>query len=129
MAERDLIFPAGRPALYAKHRYSAAVRSGDLLHVSGQVGAREDGSPEPDFALQTDRAFDNLIAVLEAAHCGLADIEDLTTFHTDPEARFAVVLAAKARFFPEPLDSGRTAVGVTRQACFDFETKVSARIP
>ena len=129
MAERDLIFPAGRQALYAKHRYSAAVRSGDLLHVSGQVCAREDGSPEPDFALRTDRAFDNLIAVLEAANCGLADIEDLTTFHTDPEARFAVVLAAKARFFPEPPYRGGTAVGVTRLSGFDFETKVFARIP
>ena len=129
MAERDLIFPAGRQALYEKHRYSTAVRLGDLIHVSGQVGACEDGSPEPDFALQTDRAFNNLIAVLEAAHCGLADIEDLTTFHTDPEARFAVVLAAKARFFPEPPYRGGTAVGVTRLSGFDFETKVFARIP
>ena len=47
MAKRDAVFPAGRQALYEKNRYSAAIRSGDLLFVSGQVGSREDGSPEP----------------------------------------------------------------------------------
>ena len=45
MPQREAIFPAGRHALYQAHRYSAAIRSGDLLFVSGQVGSREDGSP------------------------------------------------------------------------------------
>jgi enamine deaminase RidA (YjgF/YER057c/UK114 family) len=45
MTKRDAIFPAGRQALYEINRYSAAIRSGDLLFVSGQVGSREDGRP------------------------------------------------------------------------------------
>ena len=45
MTNRDAVFPAGRQALYEINRYSAAIRSGDLLFVSGQVGSREDGSP------------------------------------------------------------------------------------
>lgn len=49
MVERTAVFPAGRHSLYAEHRYSAAIRSGDLLFVSGQVGCREDGTPEPVF--------------------------------------------------------------------------------
>ncbi len=49
MTQRQAIFPTDRHALYDAHRYSAAIRSGDLLFVSGQVGSREDGSPEPDF--------------------------------------------------------------------------------
>ncbi|HYP12767.1 MAG TPA: hypothetical protein VEQ63_02495 [Bryobacteraceae bacterium] len=49
MTKRDAIFPASRHALYDVHRYSPAIRSGDLLFVSGQVGSREDGSPEPVF--------------------------------------------------------------------------------
>ena len=44
MVERTAVFPAGRHSLYAEHRYSAAIRSGDLLFVSGQVGSREDGT-------------------------------------------------------------------------------------
>ena len=67
MPKRDIIFPANRHALYEEHGYSAAVRSGDLLFVSGQVGSREDGSPEPDFRAQAELAFGNLKAVLAAA--------------------------------------------------------------
>ena len=95
MSNRDAIFPAGRQALYDLNRYSAAIRSGDLLFVSGQVGSRPDGSPEPDFAAQVQLAFDNLAAVLAAADCTIDDIVDVTTFHTDPEAQFEAVLAVK----------------------------------
>lgn len=35
---------------FKKHGYSAGIRSGDLLFVSGQVGSREDANPEPYFA-------------------------------------------------------------------------------
>jgi enamine deaminase RidA (YjgF/YER057c/UK114 family) len=57
---RDAVFPEGRQALNETNRYSAAIRSGDLLFISGQVGSREDGSAEPDFAKQVQLAFDNL---------------------------------------------------------------------
>ena len=45
---RDVVSPAGRHALYELHRYSPAIRSNGFLFVSGQVGSRPDGSPEPD---------------------------------------------------------------------------------
>ena len=54
MSKREAIFPANRHALYEEHGYSAAIRSGDLLFVSGQVGSLADGSPEPDFARQVE---------------------------------------------------------------------------
>jgi len=47
MIQREPVFPANRHALYEAHGYSAAIRSGDLLFVSGQVGSRADGTPEP----------------------------------------------------------------------------------
>lgn len=129
MAERQAVFPAGRQDLYEKHAYSAAIRSGDLLFVSGQVGSRSDGSPEPDFAAQVRLAFANLVATLEAGGCGLDDIVDVTSFHTDPEAQLDTVLAIKSEFFPAPPYPNWTAVGVTWLAGFDFEIKVIARIP
>lgn len=54
MVERTAVFPAGRHSLYAEHRYSAAIRSGDLLFVSGQVGSREDGTQNPIFSNKSD---------------------------------------------------------------------------
>ncbi|WP_075291507.1 RidA family protein [Pararhizobium arenae] len=129
MSKRKAIFPAGRHALYDVHRYSAAVQSGELLFVSGQVGSREDGSPEPDFAAQVQRAFDNLEATLKAAGATFDDIIDVTTFHTDPEKQFETVLAVKDRIFPEAPYPSWTAIGVNWLAGFDFEIKVIARIP
>jgi enamine deaminase RidA (YjgF/YER057c/UK114 family) len=60
MTARQAIFPAGRQALYEKNRYSPAIASNGFLFVSGQVGSREDGSPEPDLEAQVRRA-DSLI--------------------------------------------------------------------
>ena len=129
MTKRDAIFPAGRQDLYQKHGYSAAIRSGDLLFVSGQVGSRSDGSAEPDFERQVTLAFENLKNTLAAAGCTLDDIVDLTTFHTDPENQFQTIMAVKERMFPSPPYPNWTAVGVTWLAGFDFEVKVIARIP
>jgi len=129
MTKRQAIFPEGRHALYEKHGYSAAVRSGELLFVSGQVGSRTDGSPEPDFEAQVRLAFNNLIAVLEAAGATLDDIIDVTTFHTDPQAQLEAVMKVKAEFLGEPPYPTWTAVGVNWLAGFDFEIKVIARIP
>ncbi|EGU0781523.1 RidA family protein [Escherichia coli] len=129
MVERTAVFPASRHSLYAEHRYSAAIRSGDLLFVSGQVGSREDGTPEPDFQQQVRLAFDNLHATLAAAGCTFDDIIDVTSFHTDPEKQFEDIMTVKNEIFIAPPYPNWTAVGVTWLAGFDFEIKVIARIP
>lgn len=129
MTRREAIFPADRHALYTAHRYSAAIKSGDLLFVSGQVGSRSDGSPEPDFEHQVQLAFDNLAATLQAGGCGLEDVVDVITFHTDPENQFDSFMAVKNRVIGASPYPNWTAVGVTWLAGFDFEIKVIARIP
>ncbi|MFD1482941.1 RidA family protein [Paracoccus nototheniae] len=131
MTQRHAIFPEGstRHALYDAHGYSPAVRAGDLLFVSGQVGSREDGSPEGTYLAQVERAFANLQAVLVAAGCTFDDIIDVSTFHTDPEAQFDDLMSVKQRYFPKAPFPTWTAVGVTWLAGFDFEIKVVARIP
>ena len=129
MPDRQAVFPAGRHALYAQHGYSAAIRSGDLLFVSGQVGTRTDGSRVEDLEGEITQAFENLRAVLAAAGCTLDDIVDVTTFHVDPEAQFETVMAVKPKYFPGPEYPNWTAVGVTWLAGFRFEIKAIARIP
>ncbi len=129
MTKPEAVFPEGRHELYTKHRYSAAIQSGDLLFVSGQVGSRTDGSPEPGFAKQVELAFTNLTAVLAAAGCTFDDIVDVATFHTDPETQFETVMAVRHKFFPADPYPNWTALGVNWLAGFDFEIKVIARIP
>lgn len=123
------VFPADRHALYEAHGYSAAIRSGDMLFVSGQVGSRPDGTPEPDFEAQVRRAFANLEATLTAAGCTFADLVDVTSFHTDPEKQFETIMKVKSEIFPAQPYPNWTAIGVNWLAGFDFEIKVIARIP
>ncbi|WP_426230137.1 RidA family protein [Pararhizobium sp. DWP3-4] len=129
MTQRQAIFPPNRHALYEAHGYSAAIRSGDLLFVSGQVGSRADGTPEPDFEQQVRLAFENLEATLGAAGCTFDDIVDVTSFHTDPENQFPTIMTVKQQVFSQPPYPNWTAIGVNWLAGFDFEIKVIARIP
>jgi 2-iminobutanoate/2-iminopropanoate deaminase len=65
--------------------YSQAIRSGDLVFLSGQVpidpqtGELVDG----DIAAQTERVLDNLAAVLAAAGCEFADVLKTTIYLVD----------------------------------------------
>ncbi|MCC2974223.1 RidA family protein [Massilia sp. IC2-476] len=129
MQVRDVVFPAGRQALYEKNRYSPAVRSGGFLFVSGQVGSREDGSPEPELEAQVRRAFANLNAVLAAADCSFADVVDVTVFIVDPESKFERIWSVAQEYWGEAPYPNVTAVGVTWLYGFQFEIKVVAKLP
>ncbi len=129
MRTRQAIFPKHPHALYKEHGYSPAILSGDLLFVSGMVGAREDGTPEPDLKAQVQLAFDNLHGVLEAAGCTFEDVVDVTMFLIDPEASMGLMIEAMRKAFPREPFPNVTAVGVNWLAGFQFEIKVIARVP
>lgn len=129
MASRTVVSSPTPQALYETYRYSPAVRSGDLLFVSGQVGARPDGSPEPDVAAQAQLAYDNLNGVLKAAGASFADVLDVTLFMVDPDTTFETIWPVHLRNWGEPPHPSLTAVGVTWLAGFQFEIKAIARIP
>jgi len=128
MAERDAVFPPEPHALYEAHRYSPAIRSNGFLFVSGQVGARIDGSPEPDLAAQVQLAFDNLNAILKAAGSSFEDVVDVTLFMIDPDTHFETIFPVLGANWGEKPYPNITAVGVTWLAGFTFEIKVIARI-
>jgi enamine deaminase RidA (YjgF/YER057c/UK114 family) len=129
MSARQAIFPKHPHALYKEHGYSPAILSEGLLFISGTVGAREDGTPEPDLAAQIQLAFDNLKGVLEAAGCTFEDVVDVTMFLLDPEASMALMIGAMRKAFPVEPFPNVTAAGVTWLAGFQFEIKVIARVP
>lgn len=129
MAKRDVVFPPGRQALYDKNRYSPAIRSNGFLFVSGQVGSRPDGSPEPDLEAQVRLAFDNLNAILSAAGCTFDDVVDVTVFIVDPEKNFETGFRVLQDYLGSAPHPTLTGVGVTWLYGFQFEIKVIAKLP
>ena len=126
---RDVVFPAERHDLYELHRYSPAIRSNGFLFVSGQVGSRKDGSPEPDLKDQVRLAFANLNAILAQAGSSFDDVVDTTIFMVDPQAKFETIWEVAADYWGEAPYPTVTAIGVTWLSGFDFEIKVIAKLP
>ena len=129
MTSRDAVFPPKPHALYDLHRYSPAIRANGLLFVSGQVGARADGSPEPDLDAQVRLAFESLNAILTAAGCSFRDVIDVTVFMVDPATHFERAWAVAADYWGDAPYPTATAVGVTWLSGFQFEIKVVAQLP
>ena len=91
--------------------YSQAVRVGDTVYLSGQIGLDPaSGHLVEGIDAQVLRVFENLKAVTEAAGGSLADVVKLNVFLTDL-ANFAKVNEAMARYFSQPFPA-RAAVGV-----------------
>lgn len=91
--------------------YSQAVRVGDTVYLSGQIGLDPKTMTMVDgIDAQIERVFGNLQAVAKAAGGSLADTVKLNVFLTDL-ANFAKVNETMARYFSEPYPA-RAAIGV-----------------
>jgi reactive intermediate/imine deaminase len=91
--------------------YSQALRCGDTIYLSGQIGL-DPATMQlvAGFDAQLKRVFDNLQAVAQAAGASLDDAAKLTIYLTDL-AHFAQVNAVMAGYFSQPYPA-RAAVGV-----------------
>ncbi len=91
--------------------YSQAVRAGDTVYLSGQIGLDpETMTLVEGIDAQIIRVLDNLQAVARAAGGDLGDLVRVTVYLTDL-AHFAKVNEAMARYFSAPFPA-RAAVGV-----------------
>ena len=91
--------------------YSQAVRCGDTVYLSGQIGLDPATMQLAEgIDAQVKRVFDNLQAVAAAAGGSLADAVKLTVYLTDL-AHFARVNETMATYFKQPYPA-RAAVGV-----------------
>jgi reactive intermediate/imine deaminase len=99
----------GAPA--AIGTYSQAVRTGDTVYLSGQIGLDPETMQMAEgIDAQTHRVFRNLSAVADAAGMSLNDAVRMTVYLTDL-AHFARVNEIMAQYVREPYPA-RAAVGV-----------------
>lgn len=107
MAEKQPVFPAG--ALKPIGPYTPAIRSGDFVFASGQIGVDPaTGSfPEGGVAAQAEQMFKNLKTLLEGAGASFDQVVKTTLFLTDMND-FAAVNEIYARHFNEPFPARST---------------------
>lgn len=93
--------------------YSQAIRSGNLVFLSGQIplDPQTMAIVDGDFAARARQVFRNLGAVAEAAGGSLDHVVKLTVYLTDLD-NFAAVNSVMAEFFDEPYPA-RAALGVS----------------
>lgn len=106
---KQIIHTDGAPA--AIGTYSQAVKVGDTVYLSGQIGLDPVSMQMVEgIEAQIHRVFTNLKAVTEAAGGSMADIVKLNVFLTDL-SNFALVNTIMAEYFTQPYPA-RAAVGV-----------------
>ena len=117
-----------RDAPAAIGTYSQAVRSGDTVYLSGQIGLDPATMQLVEgIDAQTHRVFRNLAAVADAAGLGLDHAVRMTVYLTDL-AHFARVNEIMAQYLREPYPA-RAAVGVAglpRGALVEVDAILSA---
>jgi reactive intermediate/imine deaminase len=91
--------------------YSQAVRAGNTVYLSGQLGLiPETMELEVDVEAQTDRMFSNLREVVIASGGTLANIVKINIYLTEM-SNFAIINATMTKYFSKPYPA-RAAVGV-----------------
>jgi 2-iminobutanoate/2-iminopropanoate deaminase len=80
-----------------------------VLHLSGQVGIRPDGTTSLDFAEQCDQALVNLRAVLNAAAMTPEHVAKLTCFVVGPQP-LAALYDARRRHLPNVAPASTTLI-------------------
>jgi reactive intermediate/imine deaminase len=107
---KQAIHSDGAPA--AIGTYSQAIRTGDLVFLSGQIPLDPITAEvvDGDFEVRARQVFDNLKAVAEAAGGDLNQVVKLTIFLTDL-GDFASVNSVMEDYFEQPYPA-RAAVGV-----------------
>lgn len=106
---KQIIQTQGAPA--AIGTYSQAVKVGNTVYLSGQIGLDPASMQMVEgIEAQVHRVFSNLKAVTEAAGGNMSDIVKLNIFLTDL-SHFALVNTIMAEYFSQPYPA-RAAVGV-----------------
>ena len=103
--------------------YSQAIRTGDTVYLSGQIGLDPETMQMAEgIEAQADRVFQNLRAVAEAAGGRLDDLVKLTVYLTDL-VHFPRINEIMVGYFNKPYPA-RAAVGVAglpRNAMVEIE--------
>ena len=112
---REVVVPPGGTA---GRTFSPAIRTGNLLFVTGQLGAGA------DIGSQTTAALESIKRIVEAGGTTMANVVNCTMFITDV-ADYAGMNDAWRPFFPEGSLPSRTTVQIAKLLRPDAKVEIS----
>jgi enamine deaminase RidA (YjgF/YER057c/UK114 family) len=120
------VVPAHLQEAYDGYCFAPAVRVGNDLHLSGQIGFDATGAVPEDYATQVSNIFDHMAMVLAEAGASLADVFSLTSYHVgDLAAQMPAFIRIQAERLGKPHPAW-TAIGTTALAFPGALIEVSA---
>lgn len=101
----------GKPTVNGQRLpFSSAVRAGNTLYLSGQIGITSDGKLPPAFDAQARQAMDNIGGVLKAQGLGWGDVTKCTVM-LDDMANWPAFNKVYVTYFPDGNFPARSAFG------------------
>jgi enamine deaminase RidA (YjgF/YER057c/UK114 family) len=94
-----------------KYGYNDAVIAGDTIYLSGMVAGQAPG--ETSLVPAYERVYRRAEAILKRAGASLADVVDVTSFHTDIKAEIDALSEVQKRLLGSPPPAW-TAIDVDR---------------
>jgi len=111
MPDRKAIVPQGYEVQYEDWKLAPAIRVGNTLYCSGQIGIGQDGALPEGAEAQLVNAFEHVKSVLEAAGAGFRDVVEITSFHVGLLDQLETFSRVRDRYLHEPYPA-QTAIGV-----------------
>ena len=108
--------------------FSDAVRVGDILYLSGQIGIGPDGKLPDGIEVQAKQAMANIGTVLKRAGLGYADVFHCTAFLSDM-SNWPAFNKVYVPYFPAGRLPARSAIGangLARGALLEIECQAYA---
>ena len=101
----------GEPVLNGQRLpFSSAVRAGDTVYLSGEIGRRADGTLPDGIEAQARQTMDNIGAALKSAGLGWGDVVKCTVM-LDDMADWPAFNQVYATYFPDGEFPARSAFG------------------
>ena len=110
-AQRAPVEYIGEPALNGQRLpFSSAVRVGDMLYLSGDIGVRPDGTLPEGIEAQAKQTMENIRATLDSQGLGFRDLVKCTVMLDDMNDWPAFNLVYRS-YFPDQRFPARSAFG------------------
>jgi enamine deaminase RidA (YjgF/YER057c/UK114 family) len=125
-----LVVPPGMTHVVPQFGYAPGLVANGFLFMAGQLGRDDEMRVIEDPQAQMDRAWRNVLAILEAAGCTVRDIVDVMTFHVELQRHLPLYKQVRDRFMQGHTPPW-TAIGVSElsRPGLILEVKCIARLP